>query len=338
MPYKMQVRGVTAAQVSEAVRRANAAVGGDVVQKGRAEYRGPRRRLARRRPGQPDAAFDSQRVIRDLENVTIPGADGLPVALSEIANISLGSQPRRGLLEKDGSEATGGVILMRHGENPVAVTRRIREKIIELQPGLPQGVRIVPFYDRTPLIRDTISTVTDTLIEAIVTASICIVIILRHLRSALIIALTLPLAVLMSFGLMDCAARIGHRRHSNELDVDRGPGNFDRRTGRRGDRHDGKRHAPPAQALWRRAGSRRRPQHGARCLPRGWPADLLFRRYHAAVVSAGLRARRARRQDVPSAGVHEIVRHVRGRLARHHAGAGAVHGASSADGCAARSR
>ena len=141
-------------------------------------------------------------MIRDLENVAITAADGSPHTLAEVARVSLGSQPRRGILEKDGTEATGGVVLMRHGENALEVSRRLRAKIQELQPGLPLGVRIVVVYDRTPLIQTTITTVTRTLTEAILTATVCIILVLRHVRTALVVAVTLPLAVLLAFGLM----------------------------------------------------------------------------------------------------------------------------------------
>jgi Cu(I)/Ag(I) efflux system membrane protein CusA/SilA len=208
-PRRLKEKRVNPAQVADAVRRANAAVGGDVVHKGGAEYVARGVGWLGARPGQPDAGFEPQRVIRDLENVTLAAADGSTVALSEVARVSLGSQPRRGILEKDGSDVAGGVVLMRHGENPLEVTRRIRDKIIELQPGLPPGVHIVPFYDRTPLIRGAVGTVTSTLVDAILIASICILIVLRHVRSALIVALTLPLAVLISFGLMDALRRLG---------------------------------------------------------------------------------------------------------------------------------
>ena len=92
------------------------------------------------------------------------------------------------MLEKDGNEVTGGVVLMAHGENPLEVTRRIKAKIRELQAGLPPGVRIVPFYDRTPLIRGAIGTVTGTVVEAIMTATLCVLLILLHVRASFVIA------------------------------------------------------------------------------------------------------------------------------------------------------
>ncbi len=208
-PHRLRARGVSAGQVVEAVRRANAAVGGDVVVKGNAEYVARAVGWLGARPGQPDAPPDPQRVLRDLESVTVSAADGTPVPLADLATVALGSAPRRGVLDKDGREATGGVALLRHGENPLEVTRALRAKVQELRPGLPPGVRIVVAYDRTPLIEGTVGTVTGTLLEAILTATVCIVVVLRHLRTAFVVALTLPLAVLFSFGVIDLLRRTG---------------------------------------------------------------------------------------------------------------------------------
>ncbi len=208
-PHRLRAHGITPGQVADAVRRANAAVGGNVIHKGNAEFVARGVGWLGARPGEADAGFEPQRVIRDLENVTLAAADGTPVPLSDVAKVSLGSAPRRGMLEKDGTEATGGVVLMRHGENPLEVTRRLRTKIQELQPGLPPGVRVVAAYDRTPLIRGTVGTVTGTLLEAILTAAACILVVLRHVRTAFVVALTLPLAVLFSFGLTDMLRAMG---------------------------------------------------------------------------------------------------------------------------------
>ena len=106
------------------------------------------------------------------------------------------------MLEKNGNEAVGAVVMMRHGENPLEVTKRIKDKIQELQPGLPEGVRIVPFYDRTRLIHGAIETLTETLRDEMIIASLAILLILMHFRSAVLICMTLPLAVLVSFILM----------------------------------------------------------------------------------------------------------------------------------------
>ena len=208
-PHRLRAHKVSAGAVAEALRKSNAAVGGDVVHKGNAEYVASGVGWLGARAGHAEQPSDPQRIIRDLENVTVVNTDGTAIPLSSLGSAGLGSAARRGILEKDGGEATGGVVLMKHGENPLRVTRRLREKIQEIQPGLPAGVRIVAVYDRTPLIEGTISTVTDTLLEAILTATICILIVLRHARTAFLVAITLPLAVLFSFGLMDLLRRLG---------------------------------------------------------------------------------------------------------------------------------
>ena len=111
----------------------------------------------------------------------------------------MGPAFRRSVLEKDGREAVGAVVMMRYGENPLEVTRHIKEKIQDLQAGLPPGVRIVPFYDRTGLIEASIHTLTHTLLEEIIIASIVIFLVLMHFRSAFVICVTLPIAVLIAF-------------------------------------------------------------------------------------------------------------------------------------------
>jgi Cu(I)/Ag(I) efflux system membrane protein CusA/SilA len=206
-PYRLGARGVTVGDVIQAITRSNAAVGGNVVHKGNAEFvvRGVGWLGAR-----PAEAGDvsPQRILRDLENVALPARGG-PVRVGDVATVSAGAAPRRGVLEKDGNEVTGGVVLMRQGENPLEVTRRIQQKIQDLQVGLPPGVRIVPVYDRTPLIEGAIRTVTGTLIEAILTATVCVLLVLLHFRTSFVIALTLPLAVLASFLLMWLLRQLG---------------------------------------------------------------------------------------------------------------------------------
>jgi Cu(I)/Ag(I) efflux system membrane protein CusA/SilA len=208
-PNRLRAHGVTLGEVVQALSRTNAAVGGHVVEKGNAEYIVRGVGWIGYPPGAADADFDPQQAVRDLENVVIPRAGGLVLRLADVASVALGPAPRRGVLEKDGSEVTGGVVLMRQGENPLEVTRRIKQKLQELQPGLPPGVRIVPFYDRTPLIEGAVATVTGTLVEAIVTATICVLLVLLHFRTSFIIAITLPLSVLASFVIMWTLRRLG---------------------------------------------------------------------------------------------------------------------------------
>src|SRR5439155_20553169 len=102
----------------------------------------------------------------------VRAANGPVGRLGDMAAVTLGAPPRRGTLEKEGNEVTGGVVLMRQGENPLEVTRRLKKKIQELQAGLPPGVRIMPFYDRTPLIEGAVHTLTATLLEAMLTATV----------------------------------------------------------------------------------------------------------------------------------------------------------------------
>ncbi|HEY7326701.1 MAG TPA: efflux RND transporter permease subunit [Gemmataceae bacterium] len=200
-PKRLQAFGVKLADVLDAVTRANTAVGGDVLHKANAEYIVRGAGWLGQSAGE-NADIDPERVLRDLERILVPCSSGNVVWLRDVATVGRGPAPRRGVLEKDGNEVTGGVVLMRQGENALEVTGRIKEKIQELQTGLPPNVRIVAFYDRVPLIRGAISTVTGTLIEAILTATVCVLLVLLHFRTSFVIALTLPLSALSSFLIM----------------------------------------------------------------------------------------------------------------------------------------
>jgi Cu(I)/Ag(I) efflux system membrane protein CusA/SilA len=194
-PEALRAWGVTLGELYEAVARSNLAVGGGVIQKNYSEY------LVR--------GVGWIQGVRDIENIVIKEAAGVPVYVKNLAVVQLGTQFRRGVFEKNGNEVTGGIVMMRHGENPLAVTQRVKEKIQELQPGLPVGVRIVPAYDRTRLIHGAIETLTAVMWHEMVIASIAILLILMHLRSVFVICVTLPLAVLFSFLLMFVLRRLG---------------------------------------------------------------------------------------------------------------------------------
>ncbi|HUY89617.1 MAG TPA: efflux RND transporter permease subunit [Pirellulales bacterium] len=190
--------------VLETIAKGNAAVGGYSIEQANAEYlvRGVSW-LGAGSNGEDDAASPA-RVVADLEQTVLAGdGDGDDaVRMADVARVALGPQFRRGVLEMHGNECAGGVILMRYGENPLEVTRRIRQKIAEVSAGLPPGVRITPVYDRTPLIEAAVATVTGTLVEAIATAALCVLVVLLHFRTSLVIAVTLPLAALASFAAM----------------------------------------------------------------------------------------------------------------------------------------
>jgi Cu(I)/Ag(I) efflux system membrane protein CusA/SilA len=188
-PESLRAYGVTLGEVYGAVARSNYAAGGGVVQKNNAEY------LVR--------FVGWVRKKEDVENTVIrKGTAGTPLRVKDVAAVQLGQQFRRSVWEKDGNEVVGGAVLMRYGENPLAVTRRVKEKIQELQPGLPKGVRIVPAYDRTRLINGAIHTLTRAMWEEIIIAAVAVFLILWHVRSAFVICITLPLSVLFSFLLM----------------------------------------------------------------------------------------------------------------------------------------
>ena len=187
-PNKLRSYGLSLGELYSAVARSNSAVGGRVIQKGNSEY------LVR-----STGWIES---LDDVETTVIKSIGGTPVHVGDVATVQYGSAQRRNVLEKNGNEAVGGVVLMRFGENPLVVTDRIKAKIEQLQSGLPEGVRIVPFYDRTKLINNAVETVSHSLIEEAVAASAVIFLVMWHLRSALIICIMLPMSVLASFILM----------------------------------------------------------------------------------------------------------------------------------------
>src|SRR6202040_3421995 len=138
--------------------------------------------------------------VADIENIVLKVDNGTPVYLKNIATVHLGGDIRRGVAELDGKgETVGGIVVMRYGENALNVIDPIKKKIEEIKPSLPAGVRIVPTYDRSDLIKRAISTLREKLIEeSIVVALVCIVF-LWHVRSALVAIITLPIAILLSF-------------------------------------------------------------------------------------------------------------------------------------------
>ncbi|MFZ9032359.1 MAG: efflux RND transporter permease subunit [Anaerohalosphaeraceae bacterium] len=146
--------------------------------------------------------------IADIEQVVVKVNDNVPIRVKDIAHVSTGPALRRGVLDKEGAEAVGGVVVVRYGENPLEVIQNVTAKIAEIAPGLPRKtltdgtvsqVKIVPFYDRTGLIYETLGTLNDAITQEILITVIVIIILLRHFRSSVIISGLLPLAVLMCF-------------------------------------------------------------------------------------------------------------------------------------------
>ena len=142
------------------------------------------------------------KTIADIENIVVGVHQGIPTYIKNVATVTLGPDFRRGALDREGKEVTGGVVLMRYGENPLKVIKRIKEKIDELSVGLPEGVKIVPFYDRTGLIQRSINTLSSALTQEIIITIFVIMVFLLHFWGSVVISIVLPIGVLISFILM----------------------------------------------------------------------------------------------------------------------------------------
>lgn len=186
-PNRLFAYNVKVGEVVDAVKRSNNDVGGRLLEKSDAEY------LIRGK-GYVKGA-------KDLEDVVV-GADmrGTPIYVRNLGTVQVGGAIRRGLLDKNGAgEAVGGIVVMRYGENAKEVIDRVKQKIADLSRGLPPGVKIQVSYDRSDLIERAIDTLKRALTEESVVVSLVILLFLLHLQSALVIVLTLPIAVLISF-------------------------------------------------------------------------------------------------------------------------------------------
>ena len=185
-PAKLLAFDISLARVVEAVRTSNQDVGGRVLELGGTEYvvRGSGR-------------FASLGDIRSVPLGTGPG--GTPVTVGDVANVQIGPELRRGIAELNGKgEIVTGFVVMRYGENPLAVIERVKERMADVEPSLPKGVRFVMGYDRSGLIRRAITTLREKLVEESLIVAIVTVIFLLHARSALVAIVTLPLGILMA--------------------------------------------------------------------------------------------------------------------------------------------
>jgi Cu(I)/Ag(I) efflux system membrane protein CusA/SilA len=193
-PVKMRAHGVALPEIMEAVQRSNIDVGAKAIEINRVEFfiRG----------------IGFIKKPEDLENVVIRANEGTPLYIKSVASVSLGPEFRRGTLDKAGVEAVGGVVVMRYGENPLAVIDRVKKKIDEISPGLPaktlsdgtvSKVKIVSFYDRTTIIHETMDTLKEALVEELIVGVLIVAVFLLHLRSSLAIVSTLPLSMAISF-------------------------------------------------------------------------------------------------------------------------------------------
>src|SRR5262249_47252425 len=137
--------------------------------------------------------------VDDVANIVIGSANGTPIYVRNVAEVKLGNAFRTGALDKDGKEAVGGVVIARYGVNTLEVIDAVKQRIAAISSGLPKGVKVVPFYDRTQLIQRATHTLKRALIEELILVTLAHIIFLAHFRSILIVTIPLPLAVLISF-------------------------------------------------------------------------------------------------------------------------------------------
>ena len=184
-PNKLRSFNIPLSAVVAAVQKSNSNVGGNVVEQA----------------GQWTVVRGIGLIesTADVADIVIGSSGGTPIYVKNVAEVKLGDAFRTGALDKNGHEAVGGVVIARAGVNTLDVIEAVKKKIEELKAGLPEGVQIVPFYDRTILINRATSTLTRALIEALIFVTLAHIIFLAHFRSILIVTIPLPLAVLLSF-------------------------------------------------------------------------------------------------------------------------------------------
>ncbi|MCK4966957.1 efflux RND transporter permease subunit, partial [bacterium] len=142
--------------------------------------------------------------IEDLQKIAVSAdKNGTPVLLKDVANVVLGPELRRGIAERDGiGETVGGIVIIRYGENTLKVIDAVKKKLDEIRPALPEGVKVMPVYDRSGLIRRAIDTLSGTLIEESIVVVLVTIIFLLHFRSSMAVVFTLPLSIMLSFIIM----------------------------------------------------------------------------------------------------------------------------------------
>ena len=190
-PNRLRAYNLPLASVKKAIQKANQEIGGSVIEMAEAEY------MVRA------TGYISE--PKDLASVVVAiGESGTPVQLSDIADIQSGPQMRRGIAELDGEgEVVGGIVVMRYGENAMSVIERVREKVDSLRAGLPEGVEIIETYNRSTLIQRAVETLNSKLVEEFIVVALVCVVFLFHLRSALVIVLSLPIGILSAFIIMN---------------------------------------------------------------------------------------------------------------------------------------
>jgi Cu(I)/Ag(I) efflux system membrane protein CusA/SilA len=187
-PRKILAYNLHFTKLIQAIKNSNVDVGAEVVEDGDRE-------MIVRGLG----FFQS---LSDIENVVVAVKEGTPVRIKDVARVSTGPAFRRGALDKNGAESVGGVVTMRFGENPKKTLEKVKKRIQVVKQGLPKGVRLVPFYDRTELIDNTMGTIYSALVQEILITIFVILAFLLHFNSSVLVSLTLPFGIGISFILM----------------------------------------------------------------------------------------------------------------------------------------
>ncbi len=190
-PDALRFHDIPLDRLIAAVKDSNIDVGAKTVESGGMEY-------IIRGLGFIGQNKDTVQALADIEKTVVLSRDGVPVRIRDLAQVQLGPDLRSGAIDLNGSEAVGGVVVMRFGENPREVIERVRQKIEQIEPSL-KGVKVTAVYDRTGLINETVETLTGSLREELVITAVVIVLFLLHFRASLIVAVTMPMAVLMAF-------------------------------------------------------------------------------------------------------------------------------------------
>ncbi|MEI7485169.1 MAG: CusA/CzcA family heavy metal efflux RND transporter [Ignavibacteriota bacterium] len=189
-PNRLNAYGLSVSDVVNAVQRSNKDVGGRNIESSDIEYfvRGK--------------GYITK--VEDIDEISITsGKGGIPVRIKDVANVQIGADIRRGLMDMNGEgEVVGGIVVMRYGENAQTVIDRVKEKIKELEKGLPEGIKVQTSYDRSGLISSSIETLMRAIIEECIIVSLIVLVFLFHVRSALRILIEIPVALLISFILM----------------------------------------------------------------------------------------------------------------------------------------
>ncbi len=141
--------------------------------------------------------------IKDIENITLKTTNSIPVKVRDVGTVQMGGELRLGIVEENGEgEKVGGIVVMRYGENAKAVIDRLKEKLSDVEKGLPPGVKFKMVYDRSNLIKATIATLTEAVIEELIVVCLVLFVFLLHVRSTLIVVVTIPVSILVSFIMM----------------------------------------------------------------------------------------------------------------------------------------